>query len=301
MSKMSFERLNELKALLNKYNYEYYVQDTPTVTDQEYDRLMEELIRIEQANPAWITTDSPSQRVGGEVLEGFKKVTHQRMMMSLGDIFNEDEVYTFNDRVTDVIPNPEYICELKLDGLSVSLVYQDGVLQYGATRGNGTIGEDITHNVKTIRSIPLHIDFNGPLEVRGEIIMPKKALERLNEERTEAGLPLFANCRNAAAGSIRQLDSRIAAKRGLDAFLYHVPEASQLNATTHYECLEKIKNLGFKTNPYTRKCKNIKEVWNYIEEVAKLRPILPYDIDGVVIKVNDLNSQRRLGYTAKST
>ncbi|WP_288208600.1 NAD-dependent DNA ligase LigA [uncultured Catenibacterium sp.] len=296
---MSFERLNELKALLNKYNYEYYVQDTPTVTDQEYDRLMEELIRIEQANPAWITTDSPSQRVGGEVLEGFKKVTHQRMMMSLGDIFNEDEVYTFNDRVTDVIPNPEYICELKLDGLSVSLVYQDGVLQYGATRGNGTIGEDITHNVKTIRSIPLHIDFKGPLEVRGEIIMPKKALERLNEERTEAGLPLFANCRNAAAGSIRQLDSRIAAKRGLDAFLYHVPEASQLNATTHYECLEKIKNLGFKTNPYTRKCKNIKEVWNYIEEVAKLRPTLPYDIDGVVIKVNDLNSQRRLGYTAK--
>ena len=216
---MSFERLNELKALLNKYNYEYYVQDNPTVSDQEYDRLMEELIRIEQANPAWITTDSPSQRVGGEVLEGFKKVTHQRMMMSLGDIFNEDEVYTFNNRVTDVIPNPEYICELKLDGLSVSLVYQDGVLQYGATRGNGTVGEDITHNVKTIRSIPLHIDFKGPLEVRGEIIMPKKALERLNKERTDAGLPLFANCRNAAAGSIRQLDSRVAAKRGLDAFL----------------------------------------------------------------------------------
>ncbi|BBH26895.1 DNA ligase [Intestinibaculum porci] len=296
---MTKERLNELKELLNTYNYQYYVQDRPTVSDQEYDSLMDELIHIEQAHPEWRTPDSPSQRIGGEVLEGFKKVTHRIPMMSLGDIFNEDEVYDFDDRVTSVIPNVEYVCELKLDGLSVSLVYDHGVLQYAATRGNGTIGEDITHNVKTIKSIPLSIDFDGPLEVRGEIIMPKASLEKLNSARQEQGLPEFANCRNAAAGSVRQLDSRIAAKRGLDAYLYHVPDPSQIGATTHEECLNKMRELGFKVNPHIKKVKNIKEVWAYIEEAATYRASLPYDIDGIVIKVNDLASQKRLGFTAK--
>ncbi|MBO6047318.1 MAG: NAD-dependent DNA ligase LigA, partial [Erysipelotrichaceae bacterium] len=296
---MTIERLNELKALLNQYNYEYYVLDHPTVTDQEYDTLMEELIHIETAHPEWLTSDSPSQRIGGQVLDGFTKITHRRMMMSLGDIFNEDEVYAFDERVRNVIPNPEYVCELKLDGLSVSLVYENGSLVYGATRGDGTVGEDITHNVRTIKSIPLTIPFTGDLEVRGEIIMPKKTFNKLNEQRQAAGLDLFANPRNAAAGSVRQLDSSIAAKRGLDAYLYHVPEAEQLNAKTHSECLEKINAIGFKTNPYTRVCRTIKEVWAYIEEAATFRDSLPYEIDGIVIKVNNLDDQRRLGYTAK--
>lgn len=296
---MSQERLNEIKKQLNDYNYQYYVLDNPTVSDQEYDRLMEELIHIETAHPEWLTSDSPSQRVGGQVLDGFRKITHQRMMMSLGDIFNEDEVYDFDEKVTNVIPNPEYVCELKLDGLSVSLVYENGQLVYGATRGDGTTGEDITHNVKTIKSIPLSIDFKGPLEVRGEIIMPKSSFDKLNTQRKEAGLDLFANPRNAAAGSIRQLDSSIAAKRGLDAFLYHVPEASQIDAKTQMECLNKMKEMGFKTNPHTRVCKTIQEVWAYIEEMGALRAQLPYEIDGIVIKVNNLNSQQRLGYTAK--
>ena len=296
---MTLERLNELKEKLNQYNYEYYVMDNPTVTDQEYDALMDELIKIEQAHPEWLTSDSPSQRVGGQVLEGFTKIRHQVGMMSLGDIFNQEEVEAFNDRVTSTIYNVDYVCEPKLDGLSVSLVYQDGILQYGATRGDGTIGEDITHNVKTIRSIPLRINHPGRLEVRGEIIMPKKSFEKLNKERKEAGLPLFANCRNAAAGSVRQLDSAIAAKRGLDAYLYHVPVPEELGVETHYQALEKMKELGFKVNPLIKRCQNIKEVWTYIEDMTNKRPDLPYDIDGVVIKVNDLAAQKKLGFTAK--
>lgn len=293
------DRLNELKDLLNKYNYQYYVQDQPTVSDQEYDALMDELIHIEKQHPEWVTPDSPSQRIGGQVLEGFTKVTHRIPMMSLADIFNEDEVYDFNDKVESVVPNVEYVCELKLDGLSVSLVYDHGLLQYAATRGNGTVGEDITHNVRTIKSIPLKIDFDGPLEVRGEIIMPKASLKKLNAARKEAGLPLFANCRNAAAGSVRQLDSSVAAKRGLDAFLYHVPDPDQIGATTHEECLNKMRELGFKVNPHIRKVENIRQVWDYIQEAGQYRESLPYDIDGIVIKVNDLASQRRLGFTAK--
>ena len=276
---MTLERLNELKEKLNQYNYEYYVLDNPTVTDQEYDALMDELIKIEQAHPEWLTSDSPTQRVGGQVLEGFTKIRHQVGMMSLGDIFNQEEVEAFNDRVTSTIYNVDYVCEPKLDGLSVSLVYQDGILQYGATRGDGTVGEDITHNVKTIRSIPLHINHPGRLEVRGEIIMPKKSFEKLNKERKEAGLPLFANCRNAAAGSVRQLDSSIAAKRGLDAYLYHVPVPEELGVETHYQALEKMKELGFKVNPLIKRCQSIKDVWAYIEDMTKKRPDLPYDID----------------------
>ncbi|MCD7894207.1 MAG: NAD-dependent DNA ligase LigA [Erysipelotrichaceae bacterium] len=296
---MTFERLEEIKKLLNEYNYQYYVLDNPSVSDQEYDRLMQELQRIEMAHPEWITDDSPTQRVGGQVLDSFSKVTHKRMMLSLGNIFNEDELREFDNRVREVYPNVEYICELKIDGLSVSLVYKDGKLDYGATRGDGTIGENITHNVKTIKSIPLTISYQEEFEVRGEIYMPKKSFNKLNEQRKAAGEPLLANPRNAAAGSVRQLDSSIAAKRGLDAFLYHVPMALDMGIQSHEEALNYIKEMGFKVNPNIRKCQNVDEVWQYILEMTEKRASLPYEIDGIVIKVNDLNQQERLGYTAK--
>lgn len=296
---MSFERLNEIKKLLNEYNYQYYVLDNPTVSDQEYDRLMQELQKMEAEHPEWLTSDSPSQRVGGQVLDNFTKITHQRMMLSLGNCFNEDELITFDDRIREVYPNVEYVCELKIDGLAVSLVYADGRLDYGATRGDGTIGEDITHNVKTIKSIPLSIDYDDDFEVRGEIYMPKSSFEKLNHQRKEAGETLFANPRNAAAGSVRQLDSSIAAKRGLDAFLYMVPMAPEAGCTTHKEALDFIKKLGFKTNPMTRVCSSIQEVWTFIQEMTEKRNSLPYEIDGIVIKVNNLEWQERLGYTAK--
>ena len=249
---MSLERLNELKKLLNEYNYQYYVLDNPTVSDYEYDSLMQELISIEQKHPEFITSDSPTQRVGGEVLEGFTKITHQRMMLSLGNVFNEEELISFDEKIRDIYPNVEYCCELKIDGLAVSLVYSDGRLEYGATRGDGSEGEDITHNVKTIKSIPLTIDYDDDFEVRGEIFMPKKSFEKLNAQREKANEPLFANTRNAAAGSVRQLDSSIAAKRGLDAFLYMVPTALEAGCHTHKESLDFIKKLGFKTNPKTK-------------------------------------------------
>ena len=296
---MSLERLNEIKELLNEYNYQYYVLDNPSVSDQEYDRLMQELQGIEYKHPEWITPDSPSQRVGGEVLDGFQKVTHERMMLSLGNIFNEDELIAFDDRIRGIYPQVEYVCELKIDGLAVSLVYADGRLDYGATRGDGTVGEDITHNVKTIKSIPLKIDYAGDFEVRGEIFMPKKSFNELNRQRKEAGETLFANPRNAAAGSVRQLDSTIAAKRGLDAFLYMVPMASEVGCQTHKDALDYIKKLGFKTNPMTKVCSSIQEVWDFILEMTDKRPTLPYEIDGIVIKVNRLDYQERLGYTAK--
>ena len=296
---MTLNRLNEIKELLNTYNYQYYVLDNPTVSDQEYDRLMQELQSIEFNHPEWITPDSPSQRVGGQVLDSFTKITHERMMLSLGNVFNEEELYAFDDRIKDIYPNVEYVCELKIDGLAVSLVYEDGHLLYGATRGDGSVGEDITHNVKTIKSIPLVIDYDGDFEVRGEIYMPKASFERLNKQREEANEPLFANPRNAAAGSVRQLDSSIAASRRLDAFLYMVPTASEAGCTTHKESLDFIKKLGFKTNPKTKVCSSIKEVWKFIEEITKIRETLPYEIDGIVIKVNNIEWQERLGYTAK--
>lgn len=296
---MTLERLNEIKKLLNEYNYQYYVLDNPTVSDQEYDRLMQELQSIETKHPEWLTSDSPSQRVGGQVLDSFTKITHERMMLSLGNVFNEDELIAFDERIQEVYPQVEYVCELKIDGLAVSLVYADGHLEYGATRGDGTIGEDITHNVKTIKSIPLSIDYDGDFEVRGEIYMPKNSFNELNQQREKNGEPLFANPRNAAAGSVRQLDSSIAAKRKLDAFLYMVPTATDVGCTTHKEALDYIKKLGFKTNPMTRVCSSIQEVWNFIEEMTEKRNTLPYEIDGIVIKVNNLEQQERLGYTAK--
>jgi len=296
---MSLERLNEVKKLLNEYNYQYYVLDNPTVSDQEYDRLMQELQTIENLHPEWLTSDSPSQRVGGQVLDSFTKITHQRMMLSLGNIFNEDDLIAFDDRIREVYPQVEYVCEAKIDGLAVSLVYSDGHLEYGATRGDGTIGEDITHNVKTIKSIPLTIDYDGDFEVRGEIYMPKKSFNELNKQRQVSGEVLFANPRNAAAGSVRQLDSSIAAKRKLDAFLYMVPTAQEVGCHSHKEALDYIKKLGFKVNPLTTVCNDVKEVWAFIQEMTEKRSTLPYEIDGIVIKVNNIEQQEHLGYTAK--
>ena len=295
------QRVKELTETLEKYNYEYYVLDNPSVSDAEYDRLMQELIAIEKEHPELISPLSPTQRVGGQVQEEFKKVTHQRMMLSLANAFNEDDLYDFDRKVREVIGGDKvtYMAEMKIDGLGMSLVYNKN-LQYAATRGDGTIGEDVTSNVITIKSIPSHIDVEGDLEIRGEVFMPKKSLKKLNEERAKTGEPLFANARNAAAGSIRQLDSAIAASRGLDAFWYYFVNARDFGIRYHSESLDFADKLGFKTNKERRLCHGIDEVIEYIKEYTIKRPDLPYDIDGVVIKVDDMNLYDKLGYTAKT-
>ena len=295
------QRVKELTETLEKYNYEYYVLDNPSVSDAEYDRLMQELIAIEKEHPELISPLSPTQRVGGQVQEEFNKVTHQRMMLSLANAFNEDDLYDFDRKVREVIGGDKvtYMAEMKIDGLGMSLVYNKN-LQYAATRGDGTIGEDVTSNVITIKSIPSHIDVEGDLEIRGEVFMPKKSLNKLNEERAKTGEPLFANARNAAAGSIRQLDSAIAASRGLDAFWYYFVNARDFGIRYHSESLDFADKLGFKTNKERRLCHGIDEVIEYIKEYTIKRPDLPYDIDGVVIKVDDMNLYDKLGYTAKT-
>ena len=295
------DRVKELTELLEKYNYEYYVLDNPSVSDAEYDRLMQELIAIEKEHPELLSPLSPSQRVGGQVQEEFKKVTHQRMMLSLANAFNEDDLYDFDRKVRDVIGGDKvtYMAEMKIDGLGMSLVYNKNLI-YAATRGDGTVGEDVTSNVITIKSIPSHIDAEGDLEIRGEVFMPKKSLNKLNEERAKTGEPLFANARNAAAGSIRQLDSSIAASRGLDAFWYYFVNARDFGIRYHSESLDFADKLGFKTNKERRLCHGIDEVIEYIKEYTIKRPDLPYDIDGVVIKVDDMNLYDKLGYTAKT-
>ena len=290
------DRMNELIELLNKYNYEYYTLDKPSVEDAEYDRLMQELIRIESSHPQWIRSDSPTRKIGGEIISEFVKVRHEVPMFSLGNVFNEEEIRDFDDKVSKVFPNHEYVCELKIDGLAVSLEYKKGILFRAATRGDGTVGEDITHNVKTIKSIPHKLSEEVDITIRGEVYMPKKSFEKLNEYQREHGETVFQNPRNAAAGSIRQLDSNIASKRGLDAFLYHYPLTP---FKTHYESLMYMKKLGFVVNPNIKLCKNIDEVLQYIEEWTLKRSSLPYEIDGIVIKVNDIDMQRELGYTAK--
>ncbi len=295
------ERVKYLTDLLEKYNYEYYVLDNPSVSDAEYDRLMQELIAIEKEHPELLSPLSPSQRVGGLVQDEFKKVTHQRMMLSLANAFNEDDLRDFDRKVRDVIGGDKvtYMAEMKIDGLGMSLVYNKK-LQYAATRGDGTVGEDVTSNVITIKSIPSHIDLDGDFEIRGEVFMPKKSLNKLNEERALTGEPLFANARNAAAGSIRQLDSAVAASRGLDAFWYYVVNAKDFNIRYHSEALKLADKLGFKTNPERRICKGIDEVIEYIKEYSIKRPDLDYDIDGIVIKVDDMSLYDKLGYTAKT-
>ena len=292
-------RIKELVKILNEANYNYYVLDNPTITDQEYDKYLRELTDLERKYPEYTLIDSPTKRVGGEVLDKFSKVSHKIPMLSLGNVFNEDEVRDFDSKIKKAGFDPEYVCEFKIDGLSVSLQYEQGILVRGATRGDGVIGEDITHNVKTIKAIPLKLKKNIDIEVRGEIYMDKKTLTKINKEREMEGLPLLQNVRNAAAGSVRQLDSKVAAKRNLNNFIYHLPNPLDYGIDQHIKALEFMQELGFKINPNNRLVQNIDEVIAYINEATAKRESLPYEIDGVVIKVNNINEQNELGFTAK--
>ena len=296
------ERAQEITKLLEQYNYEYYVLDNPSVPDSEYDRLINELIMIEKEHPELITPFSPTQRVGGKVLSEFKKIQHKRMMLSLANAFNEDDLRDFDRKVRDVIGGEkvEYMCEMKIDGLAMSLDYVDGHLNYAATRGDGTTGEDVTNNVLTIKSIPTQVVQNKPFEVRGEVYMSKKTLNELNAQREANHEVLLANARNAAAGSIRQLDSSIAASRKLEAFWYYLVNADELGFKKHSDALNYIEKIGFRTNKERRICYGIDEVLAYISEYTEKRPSLAYDIDGIVIKVNDISMYDVLGYTAKT-
>ncbi|MBB3907725.1 NAD-dependent DNA ligase LigA [Anoxybacillus rupiensis] len=294
-------RIEELRRLLDQYNYEYYVLDRPSVPDAEYDRLMQELIALEEAHPDLKTKDSPSQRVGGQALDAFQKVEHRAPMLSLANAFNEGDLREFDRRVRqEVGDDVAYVCELKIDGLAVSLRYEDGYFAQGATRGDGITGEDITENLKTIRSLPLRLQQPVTLEARGEAYMPKRSFERLNEQRRQRGEELFANPRNAAAGSLRQLDPKIAASRHLDMFIYGLANAEEMGIDSHSEALDYLQRLGFKTNPERRRCANMEEVIEFIKEWNGKRPQLSYEIDGIVIKVDSFEQQEQLGATAKS-
>ena len=292
------ERIDELVEVLNEANYNYHVLDNPTITDQEFDKLLRELFILEEKYPELVREDSPTHRVGGVVLDEFEKVTHQIPMMSLGNVFNEDEIRSFDSRIRKEGVNPEYVCELKIDGLSVSLHYEKGKLTTAATRGDGIIGENITNNVRTIKTIPLTLKQPVDIEVRGEIYMSKATLDKLNKERKAKGQPLLQNCRNAAAGSIRQLDSKIAASRKLDSFIYHLPNPEDYGIKTHWEALKFMKELGFKTNPNNLLVTDVEGIMDFIAYKGKERSGLSYDIDGVVIKVNSIAEQKKLGFTA---
>ncbi|MBO8157223.1 MAG: NAD-dependent DNA ligase LigA [Bacillaceae bacterium] len=295
------KRIETLREELDRYNYEYYVLDHPSVSDAEYDKKMQELIELEEKFPELVTPESPSQRVGGEPLDAFEKVQHTIPMLSLGNAFNEEELRDFDRRVRDLAQSDySYVCELKIDGLAVSLRYENGVFVQGATRGDGKTGEDITQNLKTIKSIPLKISQQETIEVRGEAFMPKKSFVALNQAKEEKGENLFANPRNAAAGSLRQLDPKIAASRNLDIFVYSVGQWEAGNLSTHSERLDYLKKLGFKTNPEWKKCKNIEEVIEYVKGWTEHRSDLSYEIDGIVIKVDQIDVQDKLGFTAKS-
>ncbi|MER2060329.1 MAG: NAD-dependent DNA ligase LigA [Niallia sp.] len=295
------KRVKELHNLLNQYGYEYYVLDNPSVPDAEYDALLNELIHLEEQFPSLKTNDSPSQRIGGEILDMFSKVQHQKPMLSLGNAFNEGDLRDFDRKVRAAIGDDfSYVCELKIDGLAVSLRYENGLFEQGATRGDGTTGEDITANLKTIRSIPLRLNQPVSIEVRGEAFMPKKSFEALNKIKDENGEEPFANPRNAAAGSLRQLDPRIAASRNLDVFLYAIGDVGQTGVQSHSEGLDLLDTLGFKTNKERKKCATIEDVLRYIDGWQEKRPHLPYEIDGIVIKIDGLAHQEKLGTTAKS-
>ena len=290
------DRIKELVEILNKANVEYYLNDNPTLTDNEYDSLLMELFRLEAEYPEYKLPESPTTSVGTKVLDQFEKITHQTPMFSLADVFNLDEVESFVKRVEKEISNPEFVCELKMDGLGVNLVYKDGLMVSAATRGDGVVGEDITNNFKTIKYVPIRLNEPIDLEVRGEIYMTKKSFEEANKKRLANGEEPFQNPRNAAAGSARQLDSKIAKERKLDTVLYHVPNTNQ---STHYDTLLELKKLGLPINPNFKKCHNFQEIKDYIEEWTEKRPDLPYEIDGIVIKLNDIAGQRRMGNTAK--
>ena len=294
-------RIIELVRQLNQYAHEYYVQDRPTVEDFVYDKLYQELVDLEAKHPRLIQEDSPTQRVGGIVSAGFEKVTHEIPLYSLNDAFSETDLIAFDRRVTRALGYaPRYMCELKIDGLSISLRYENGKFVRGATRGDGTIGENITENIKTVRSIPLELTQPYSMEVRGECYMPKASFVQLNQGREEAGLEVFANPRNAAAGSLRQLDSKVTAQRQLSSFIYTVADAGMLHVTNQEEALKELGTLGFKINPESRVCETIEEVWAYINEYQLTRSELPYDIDGVVIKVNEFTAQDNLGFTVRA-
>ncbi len=293
------KRVEELTRILNEANYNYYVLDNPTITDQEYDKYMRELINIETEHPEFASPNSPTNRVGGEVIDKFEKIVHARPMLSLANVFNEDEIRDFDAKIKKEGFIPEYVCEYKIDGLSVALIYENGKLVRGVTRGDGVTGEDITHNVKTIKSIPLSLPKAIDIEVRGEIFMNKSTLKKINEQRQKEGKPLLQNVRNAAAGSIRQLDSKVTAKRELDNFIYYLPEPEKYGIKTHIEALNFMKSLGFKVNPANKLVSDITGILDFIAEITEKRNKLPYEIDGVVIKVNNIVMQEKLGYTAK--
>lgn len=295
------KRAEELRTRLNQWSREYYVEDKPTVEDYVYDKEYAELVAIEEQYPDLITSDSPTQRVGGKVLEGFEKVTHDIPLYSLNDVFSKEELIAFDQRVQKAVGRVvDYCCELKIDGLSVSLRYEDGNFVRGATRGDGTVGENITENLKTVRSVPIKLKEPMNIEVRGECFMPKRSFVQLNQDREAEGKDIFANPRNAAAGSLRQLDSKITAKRNLDTFLYTVADFGPMQAKTQYDALEELEKIGFHTNREKRLCHSIDEVWAYIEEYHDKRVDLPYEIDGIVIKVNEFSLQDQLGFTVKA-
>ena len=293
-------RIKEISDLLNKYNYEYYILDKPSVSDSEYDRLMQELVSLEEKYPEYKLDSSPTSRVGSDVVSNFKKVVHKRPMLSLGNVFNESDIIKFDERIKKEGFNPTYVCELKIDGLAISLNYENGVLVGGTTRGDGKVGEDITSNVKTIKAIPLKLTKDIDIEVRGEIFIDKKEFDRVNKERREKGLEQFQNCRNLASGSVRQLDSRVTAERNLNNFIYHLPNPLDYGLHKHSEALLFMKELGFNVNEKRKICKSIEEVLSFIEEITEIRDTLDYDIDGIVIKVDDIKMQENLGYTARS-
>ena len=290
--------MNELVALLNRYATEYYTSDNPSVSDSEYDRLYRELVELEAAYPDQVLADSPTHRVGGKVLDGFEKYSHQYPLYSLQDAFSREELEAFDARVRKELPQPTYICELKIDGLSISLTYEKGILVVGATRGDGSVGENITENLKRVKDIPLTLPEELDITVRGECYMPRASFDQVNQARQENGEPEFANPRNAAAGTLRQLDTAVVAKRNLATFLYQ--EASPSTRDSQEKVLEHLEQLGFVVNPKRILAKSIDEIWDFIQEVGQEREKLPYDIDGVVIKVNDLAGQEELGFTVKA-
>lgn len=293
-------RMDELVNIINEASIKYYVHDNPSITDQEYDDYYSELVKLEEKYPNLKRSDSPTLRVGGKVVDKFEKVTHETPMLSFDDIFNEDEIVLFDERIKKTCPNAIYTLEPKMDGLSGSLLYENGVLKRAATRGDGIIGENITHNVETIKSVPLKLNKKLDIEVRGEIYMSKASFKKCNKEREEKGDDLFANPRNAAAGSVRQLDSKIAAKRNLDFMAYFIPNPDKYGIKTQSEALEFLKELGFKTNyKLNGLAKNVNDIINYIDDLGSKRPNLPFEIDGVVLKVNSLEDEAKLGFTER--
>lgn len=292
-------RILFLRKELEKYSIEYYVYDNPSVSDQEYDRLMQELMALEEKHPEMYDANSPSQRIIGQVLEGFEKVRHDSQMLSLGNVFNYEEIEEFVTRIQGSVKDAEFVVECKYDGLAMSLIYENGSFVRAVTRGDGLVGEDVSANIKTIQSIPMHIPERRHVEVRGEVYMPKKSFDELNERQKKNNQALFANPRNAAAGSIRQLDSGVCASRKLDAYWYYFQNAQDFGILTQQEALDRMRSLNFKVNPLYKVCKNTKEIWEFIQSIQEKRNDLPYEIDGMVIKLNSLSDQRTLGSTAK--